>query len=221
MKTTTTPHNNQQYNHLSHNLTSLSSLKHSFALFCTFSALCFVFTLIVLVAVSCAWLQINPRLCCLFHLPFYCWSWLVLPVHPQQALSCARTTWQSLFLSPITMGLTAWLAIRHLHCPWSKLKVWQLLISQMLSSFPLIFNKQIKILINTNFRYLESNLPSFDIVNKGSLGFLTVPDGHPEVNEGVANVGTNLSLTVRSQYRWAAKVISKKIIYRTNRCTRT
>mgnify|MGYP003386351236 FL=1 len=55
-------------------------------------------------------------------------------------------------------------------------------------------------------RYLENNLPSFDEVNKGSLGFLTAPNGHLEFNEGVANVGTNLSLTVRSEYLWAAKV---------------
>ena len=35
---------------------------------------------------------------------------------------------------------------------------------------------------------------------------MTASDGHLEANEGVANVGTNLSLTVRSEYSWAAQV---------------
>eukprot|EP00602_Paraphysomonas_sp_CaronLab_P005868 CAMPEP_0185038400 /NCGR_PEP_ID=MMETSP1103-20130426/33971_1 /TAXON_ID=36769 /ORGANISM="Paraphysomonas bandaiensis, Strain Caron Lab Isolate" /LENGTH=272 /DNA_ID=CAMNT_0027576803 /DNA_START=135 /DNA_END=953 /DNA_ORIENTATION=- len=54
-----------------------------------------------------------------------------------------------------------------------------------------------------SMNYLDINLPSFDATNKGSLGF-KVQGQQP--NEGVANVGVNVSLSVRSMYRWAAEV---------------
>lgn len=49
--------------------------------------------------------------------------------------------------------------------------------------------------------YLEKNLPSFDVTNKGTLGF-DLDSGI----DGIANRGTNYSLETRSKYVWAANV---------------
>lgn len=58
-----------------------------------------------------------------------------------------------------------------------------------------------------SMKYMEVNLPSFDVINKGSLGFKGEPYVYPDgLNEGVANVGANYSLDVRSIYSWAAAV---------------
>ena len=51
-----------------------------------------------------------------------------------------------------------------------------------------------------SMKYLEQNLPSFDIINKGTYGFNN--DGI----DGIANTGTNASLEMRSSYRWAADI---------------
>lgn len=50
--------------------------------------------------------------------------------------------------------------------------------------------------------YLENNLPSFDAINKGTLGFSVDPDG----NSGIADQSTGLALQVKSMYPWAADV---------------
>ena len=55
-----------------------------------------------------------------------------------------------------------------------------------------------------SMQYLRENLPSFDGINKGSLGFVT--SDPVALNEGIANRGTNISLRVRSLYQWAADV---------------
>lgn len=52
--------------------------------------------------------------------------------------------------------------------------------------------------------YMRSNLPSFDITNQVSLGFASADPF--TVNAGIANVGTNISLGVRSAYQWAADI---------------
>eukprot|EP00596_Hydrurales_sp_CCMP1899_P002591 CAMPEP_0119034004 /NCGR_PEP_ID=MMETSP1177-20130426/1064_1 /TAXON_ID=2985 /ORGANISM="Ochromonas sp, Strain CCMP1899" /LENGTH=267 /DNA_ID=CAMNT_0006991173 /DNA_START=610 /DNA_END=1413 /DNA_ORIENTATION=- len=51
--------------------------------------------------------------------------------------------------------------------------------------------------------YLEKNLPSFDKINKASLGFDTVGSVN---NDGVARIGTNRSLEMKNKYKWAADV---------------
>jgi hypothetical protein len=56
---------------------------------------------------------------------------------------------------------------------------------------------------NKSMEYLEKNLPSFDKINKASLGFNTV--GSVD-NNGVARIGTNHSLEMRNKYKWAADV---------------
>jgi hypothetical protein len=53
--------------------------------------------------------------------------------------------------------------------------------------------------------YLEANLPSFDVTNKCSLGFSGTGNVE-DANPGVANVGANVSLQVKSSYKWAAEV---------------
>ena len=55
--------------------------------------------------------------------------------------------------------------------------------------------------------YLSTNLPSFDSVNRASLGFPTEDDlSWESSNVGIANVGVNSSLAVRSVFPWAATV---------------
>lgn len=49
--------------------------------------------------------------------------------------------------------------------------------------------------------YLRSNIPSFDNINQGTLGFI-VPNkiesiGIDGLNQGIVNVGTNLSLSTK------------------------
>jgi hypothetical protein len=51
--------------------------------------------------------------------------------------------------------------------------------------------------------YLENNLPSFDKINKASLGFSNI--GSVD-NNGVAKIGANHSLEMRNNYKWAADV---------------
>lgn len=65
---------------------------------------------------------------------------------------------------------------------------------------------------NSAMQYLEYNLPSFDVPNKVTLGFNEdQADAVDGLDFGVANYGTNLSLSVRTQYKWAADV--EKDIY--------
>jgi hypothetical protein len=55
--------------------------------------------------------------------------------------------------------------------------------------------------------FLDRNLPDFDEANKGSLGFVTLnPTDGVAVNEGIATLGTNMSLQTRTMYHWAAAV---------------
>lgn len=59
----------------------------------------------------------------------------------------------------------------------------------------------------SSMEYLERNLPSFDIPNKVTLGFnedeANAVDG---LDYGVANYGTNISIHVKTLYKWAAQV---------------
>lgn len=60
---------------------------------------------------------------------------------------------------------------------------------------------------NKSMGYLENNLPSFDEINKATLGFST--DGSMDndaINDGVAKIGANHSLEMRNNYKWAASV---------------
>ena len=57
-----------------------------------------------------------------------------------------------------------------------------------------------------SMKYLSNNIPSFDIINKVSLGFsnndnIILPDG---LNNGLVNIGLNISLNIKTQYQWAA-----------------
>jgi len=60
--------------------------------------------------------------------------------------------------------------------------------------------------------YLSSNLPSYDIINKASLGFGN-DDTIDGLNDGVASVGTNSSLTIRDTYPWAGEDVVPDEIY--------
>lgn len=56
-------------------------------------------------------------------------------------------------------------------------------------------------------RYLEANLPSFDVTNKVTLGFPEQPGQYLTTDiSGVASVGANVSVSTRSMYPWAASV---------------
>ena len=55
-------------------------------------------------------------------------------------------------------------------------------------------------------KYLLDNLPSFDIINKCSLGFCPSEINIDGLNDGIASFGTNSSLATRGLYNWAASV---------------
>jgi threonine dehydratase len=54
-------------------------------------------------------------------------------------------------------------------------------------------------------KFLEQNLPSFDVTNKVTLGFTESGD-LSDTNNGVAYYGTTVAINVRSIYSWAANV---------------
>ena len=61
------------------------------------------------------------------------------------------------------------------------------------------------------YDYLHSNLPSWDVTNKASLGFHE--DSDPDVDGldlGIATLGINISLETRNKYFWAANVRSER-----------
>ena len=63
------------------------------------------------------------------------------------------------------------------------------------------------------YDYLLSNLPSWDVANKESLGFHD--DDVPDVDglgNGIATLGINISLEARQKYFWTANV-SKDIFH--------
>jgi len=64
-----------------------------------------------------------------------------------------------------------------------------------------------------SLKYLSKNIPSFDVINKVTLGFpdenIRLPDG---LNNGVVNVGLNISLNIKTNYKWAAD-LTKEIWY--------
>ena len=51
-------------------------------------------------------------------------------------------------------------------------------------------------------QYIEKNLPSFDVINKGTL----LSDDSDYASAGIIPQGIGLALKVRSMYRWAADV---------------
>lgn len=55
--------------------------------------------------------------------------------------------------------------------------------------------------------YLATNLPSYDKTNAASLGFPSSNSAVDGLNDGVASVGTNVSLTTRyeSGWKWAGE----------------
>ena len=54
-------------------------------------------------------------------------------------------------------------------------------------------------------QYLEKNLPSFDVINKGTLGFSDA-NQRSDSPSGIIPEGIALALKVRSVYSWAAEV---------------
>lgn len=57
------------------------------------------------------------------------------------------------------------------------------------------------------YNYLHSNLPSWDLTNKASLGFHEDTDpGVDGLDTGVATLGINISLETKQKYFWAANV---------------
>ena len=61
------------------------------------------------------------------------------------------------------------------------------------------------------YDYLHSNLPSWDVTNKASLGFHEDSDpGVDGLDLGIATLGINISLETRNKYFWAANVRSER-----------
>lgn len=72
--------------------------------------------------------------------------------------------------------------------------------------------------------YLRENIPSFDVINAVTLGFVGLkPVGEDDrkswnyvgidgLDQGVVNVGINYSLTTKMQYPWASK-LSRALFY--------
>ena len=58
----------------------------------------------------------------------------------------------------------------------------------------------------SSLSFLSKNLPSFDIINKESLGFATSED-IDGLDDGVASVGANISVVTRDTYPWATEEV--------------